>query len=397
MWPGDQQAGGQSGPEQNPAGNSPQQPQGPYGQPPNPYAQPGYQQPGYPQSGQQPPGPPPGPPVAPGQPPAPQPYPPTQPYGTPSPYTQPGYQQPGYSAPSQAGPVGYPTPQPFPGGPGGGPRPGRSKAAIGTAIGVALAVIAAVVVTVMLVGKDDGKKTDAHDTTSPTATSATPTATPSPTATGTMDAGGGDDEDSPRGPAGSTEVAPVIPGWKVVKRAERNSAFDVPPGWTVGSESMSVGYEDDAGKPQVIVGAPAYYMEDTCKDGKVSTSNATAGTKGGAGATSLQAAAENEARAWAKWAFQENNKGTVSAALGSKAFHNAYGISGWQAQATMTNVPKANKCSSNGIAYTVAWLDPAQKTPTPIVWVLWARTGVPDQLAQSVVDRIKSTIRPIKQ
>jgi hypothetical protein len=393
MWPGDQQAGGQSGPEQYPAGNSPQQPQGPYGQPSNPYAQPGY-----PQSGQQPPVPPPVPPGPPGPPPAQQPYPPTQPYGTPSPYAQPGYQQPGYSAPGQPGPIGYPTPQPFPGGPGNGQPPGRNKTTIAIAIGAALAVIAAVVVTVVLVGKDDGKKTDAHDTATPsvTATTGTPTPSPTPTATGTMDAGG-DDEDNPRGPAGSTEVPPVVPGWKVVKRAERNSAFDVPPGWTVGSESMSVGYEDDAGKPQVIVGAPAYYMEDTCKDGKTSASNATAGTKGGAGAASLQAAPENEARAWAKWAFQENNKGTVSAALNSKAFHNAHGITGWQAQATMTNVPKANKCSSNGIAYTVAWLDPAQKSPTPIVWVLWARTGVPDQLAQSVVDQIKATIRPIKQ
>ncbi|MFI0724451.1 hypothetical protein [Streptomyces sp. NPDC021224] len=408
MWPGDQQAGGQSGGEQYPAGNPPQQPQGPYGQPPNPYAQPGYpqppQQPGYPQSGQQPPAQPPvPPPVPPGQqPPAPQPYPQTQPYGTPSPYGQPGYQQPvqqpGYSVPGGPGPIGYPTPQPFPGGPGGGQQPGRNKTTIAIAIGAALAVIAAVVVTVVLVGKDDGKKTDAHDTTSPSvsASSATPTGTPTPTATGTMEAGGGD-EDDPRGPAGSTDVQPVVPGWKVVKRAERNSAFDVPPGWTVGSESMSVGYEDDAGKPQVIVGAPAYYMEDTCKDGKVSASNATAGTKGGAGAASLQAAAENEARAWAKYAFQENDKGTVSPALDSKAFHNAHGITGWQAQATMTNVPKANKCSSNGVAYAVAWLDPAQKTPTPIVWVLWARTGVSGQLAQSVIDQIKSTIRPIKQ
>ncbi|NUS17758.1 MAG: hypothetical protein HOY69_41250 [Streptomyces sp.] len=388
MWPGDQQAGGQSGGQQYPSGNTPQQPQGPYGQPPNPYAQPGYPQPGYPQPGQQPP-PPPGPP---GPPPAQQPYPPAQqPYGTGSPYGQTGYQQPG----------GYPTPQAFgpavPGGSDGGPPPGRSKATVAVAIGAALAVIAAVVVTVVFVTKGDGKKADAHDSTSPTATATATSASPSPTptATGTMEAGtdGGDD---PRGPAGANDVKPVIAGWKVVKREERNSAFDVPPDWTVGSESMSIGYEDDAGKPQVVVGAPAYYMENACKNGSDTVANASAGTKGGSGASSLRAAAENEARAWAKWAFQEGGKGTVSAVQNSKAFRNAHGITGWQAQATMTSVPKANKCSSNGIAYTVAWLDPAQKTPTPVVWVLWARQGVSDQLAQSVIDKIKTTIRPIK-
>ncbi|NJP46373.1 hypothetical protein [Actinacidiphila epipremni] len=396
MWPGDQQAGGQSGGQQYPSGNTPpQQPQGPYGQPPSPYGQPGYppQQPAYPQQGQQPPAQPPSPPGPPVQPP---PYQqPTQPYGTASPYAQPGYQKPG-------GPGGYPTPQafgpPVPGVPGGGGPGGRNKTTVAVAIGAALAVIAAVVVTVVFVTGDD-KKTDAHDSASPSVTAATSTAAPTPSGTGTTEppADDGGDDDGARGPAGTGQVDPVVPGWHAVKREERNSAFDVPPNWTVGSESLSIGYEDDAGKPQVVVGAPAYYMEDACKNGKNTVANATAGTKGAAGASSMKEAAENEARAWAKYAFQENGKGTVSAAQNSKAFHNAYGITGWQAQATTTAVPKANKCSSNGIAYAVAWLDPAQKTPTPVVWVLWARQGVPDQLAQSVVDRIESTIRPIKQ
>ncbi|MFG1807905.1 hypothetical protein [Streptomyces sp. NPDC049040] len=386
MWPGDQQPGGQSGGQQNPPGNPPQQPQGPYGQPPDPYARPGYQQPGHPQSGQQPPAQPYGPP------PAQQPYPPAQPYGTPSPYGQPGYQAP-------PPPGGYPTPQawgpPVPGGPDGRPPSGgRSKATIGIAVGVALAVIAAVVVTVAVVSGGD-KKTDARDTTTPPAPT-TSSAPPTPTPTATQDTGstGGDD---PRGPAGEYDVSAVIPGWQPVKRQERNSVFDVPPDWTLGSESMTIGFADDSGKLQVAVGAPAYYKETACKVGNNEVADAGSGTKGGAGASSLQAAAENEARAWAKWAFQEKGKGTVSKALNSKAFHNAYGITGWQAQATMTSVPKTDKCASDGIAYAVSWLDPAQAKPTPVVWVLWARQGVPDQITQSVIDKIKSSIRPMKK
>ena len=282
------------------------------------------------------------------------------------------------------------------GGPEGGRPPGRNKTTIGIAIGAALAVIAAVVVTVVLVNGGDKKKTDAQDSTppTPTATSASPTpTTQTPTAAPTS---GSDDEDNPRGPAGSTDVHAVIPGWQPVKRAERNSLFDVPPGWKVDKESWTIGYTDDNDKLQVAAGAPAYYMENACTNGKDTFANATAASKGGSGAASLKAAAENEARAWAKWAFQEHGKGTVSAAQNSKAFHNAYGIDGWQAHATMTGVPKANKCSSNGIAYTVAWLDPAQAKPTVVIWVLWARQGVPNQLAQSVVEQIKSSIRPMK-
>ncbi|WUH95317.1 hypothetical protein OG900_37600 [Streptomyces sp. NBC_00433] len=287
----------------------------------------------------------------------------------------------------------------MPGGPDGARPPGgRGKTTVWVAIGAALAVTAAAAVTVVLVSGGD-KKTDAQDTTTPPATAtspASPTADPTPTATGTQEPGatGGDD---PRGPQGSTDVSPVVPGWQAVKRQERNSVFDVPPDWTVGSESMTVGFADDSGKVQVAVGAPAYYKETACKVGDNDVADAGSGTKGGAGASSLQAAAENEARAWAKWAFQEKGKGTVSKPLNSKAFHNAYGITGWQAQATMTSVPKTEKCASDGIAYTVAWLDPAQAKPTPVVWVLWARQGVPDQITQAVIDRIKSSIRPMSK
>jgi len=379
MWPGDQQSGG----EQYPQGNPPQQPQGPYGQP-NPYTQPGYQQSGYPQQPQQPQQ----------QPPQPQ-YPQAQPYGTPAPYGQPGYQTP-------PPPGGYPTPQqwgpPVPGGPDGGPpQKNRRNVNIAIAIAASVAVITAVVVgTVYFTGDD--KKTDAQDKpTSPTATVSKPPAT-TPSTTSTPATSGGSDTDNPRGAPGSLDVKPIIPGWKVDRRGERNVAFDVPPDWTVAEEGLSIGFDDNKGGPAVIMGAPAYYKHNWCTSGSSTADRAAVGTKGGSGAKSLRAAAESEATAWAYWAYQDNGKGTFSKAQNSKAFHNSHGITGWQAQATASNVPKANKCSSpGGIAYTVAWLDPAQKTPTPVIWVLYADTGVSDQLAQSVVNQIESTIRPLKK
>lgn len=385
MWPGDQQPGGQQQPQGNPS-QPPQQPQGPYGQPANPYAQPGYQKPAYPQQPPQ------------QQPPQQPQYPQTQPYGAPaSPYAQPGY-------PPQQPPSGYPTPQPWgpptPGGPGGGPpQKDRRNVNVAIAIASAVAVIAAVVVGAVYLTGDDKKDDAGGPTNSPTATATTPpTTTPAPTPTDTAAADGGD-TDNPRGAPGSVDVKPVIPGWQVVRRGERNVAFDVPPDWTVDSEGMSIGFEDKKGDPQVIMGAPAYYKHEWCKASDGSTADrAAVGTKGGSGAKSLRSAAEGEAEAWAYWAYQTDGKGTFSKAQNSKAFSNSHGISGWQAQATASNIPKANKCTPpGGIAYTVAWLDPAQKTPTAVVWVLYADAGVSDQLSQAIVNEIKSSIRPIKK
>lgn len=385
MWPGDQHGGRQ----QPQGGNPPQQPQGPYGQP-NPYAQPGpQQQPGYP-----------------GQPE----YPRTQPYGTQNPYAQPaGYQQPaGYpqSAGYQQPPPGYPAPQqwgpPVPGGPEGPPPPGgRGNRTMAIAVVSSLAVIAAVAAgAVYLTGGDD-RKTDAKDSPSPstaTATTPAPTATtPSPTATDPAVTGGSGD--SPRGAPDSVDIKPVVPGWQVVKRGERNAAFDVPPGWSVDSEGMTIGFEDKDGNPAVAMGAPAYYKHDWCRTGSSTADRAAVGTKGANGATSVRNAAEVQARSWAYWAYQDNGKGTFSKALNSKAFHNAYGITGWQAQATATNIPKTSKCSADGAAYTVAWLDPTQSDPTKrlVVWVLYCDRGVSDALHESTIDKIKSTIRLMRK
>ncbi|MFF7194529.1 hypothetical protein ACFZAM_12540 [Streptomyces sp. NPDC008079] len=418
MWPGEQHNGG----EQNPQGAPPPNPPGPYGRPtpydtPSPYAQPGYQQqpnqpaqsgpPNFQKPPEHPPAPPYGqPPSGPGQAAPPnQSAAPTQPYGqpgygTPSPYSQPGYgQQP---------PGGYPTPQnwgpPVPGGPGGPggqpPQRDRKGLTVGIAITAAVAVIAAVVVGAVYLTGDDKKKTDAKDG-SPTASAPqSPTGTPSTTApTSTATGGNADTGDSPRGDPAALDVKPVIPGWKVVIRSERNVAFDVPPDWSVDSEGMTIGFEDKNGDPAVAMSAPAYYKKDWCKNGNSSADRAAVGTKGANGAKSVRNAAEVQAVSWAYWAYQDNGKGTFSKVQNSKAFHNAHGISGWQASATAANIPKSSKCSADGAAYTVAWSDPTQTDAAKklVVWVLYADRGVPDQLSDSVIDKIKSTIRPLKK
>ncbi|HEY5835227.1 hypothetical protein [Streptomyces sp.] len=365
MWPGDQQPGGQ----QYPQGNPPQQAQGPYGQP-NPYAQPGYQPSGYRQPE----------------------YPQTQPYGTQNPYAQPvGHpQQP---------PAGYPAPQPWgppaPGAPDGPPPGNRRNLTIGIAVTAALAVIAAVVIgAVSLTG--DGKKNEAKD---PAPTPGAPTATtptPSPaTPTATAPAVGGGSDDSPRGAPDSVDIKPVVPGWQVVKRGERNVAFDVPPDWTLDSEGTTIGFEDKDHNPAVAMGAPAYYKHDWCTNGSSTADRGAVGTKGANGAKSIRNAAEVQAEAWAYWAYENDGKGTFSKAQRSRPFSNAHGITGWQAQAGATGIPRTSRCSSDGAAYTVAWVDPTQSDPTKrlVVWVLYCDRGVADELPESTIEKIKSSIR----
>jgi hypothetical protein len=320
----------------------------------------------------------------------------TQPYAVPNPYAQPG----GYP---QQPPAGYPAPQtwgpPVPGKPGGPPPRDRRNRTTAVAIAAAVAVIAAVVLgAVYLTG--GGKKKDTADRSpspaTPTATTGAPT-TPAPTATDPAVTGGSGD--SPRGAPGSLDVRPVVPGWKVVKRSERNAAFDVPPDWTVDDEGMEIGFEDKNGNPAVAMGAPAYYKHAWCKSGNSVSDRAAAGTKGANGAKSVRDAAETQATAWAYWAYQDNGKGTFSKALDSKAFHDAYGISGWQARATATHIPRTGKCSADGAAYTVAWIDPTQSDPTKrlVVWVLYCDRGVPDQLPDATIAKIESSIRLIRQ
>jgi hypothetical protein len=288
-----------------------------------------------------------------------------------------------------------------PGGPAGPPPGGRSKLNIAVTITAAVAVIAAVSVGAVYFTGGDDKSNDAKDTTStaPATTVSPTTPSPSATATATTSAVTGGSSDSPRGAPDSVDVKPVIPGWQVVRRGERNVAFDVPADWTVGSEGSTIGFTDKDSNPQVAMGAPAFYKHDWCESGNGTADRAAVGTKGANGATSVRNAAEVQAESWAYWGYQDDGKGTFSKAQNSKAFHNAYGITGWQAQATATDIPKSTKCSADGEAWTVAWIDPTQTDPTQrlVVWVLYADRGVSDELAQATIDKIKSSIRLLKK
>ncbi|AXK33760.1 hypothetical protein DVA86_14950 [Streptomyces armeniacus] len=341
MWPGDQQPGGDSNPQQP---NPYQQPgyQQPGAQQPNPYQQPGY---GYPQQpGQAPQQPP--------QPPGQQPYPPQMP-------PPPGQQQ--WGQPAMPG-----GPQPPQGG------DGRSKKTV-IAIVTAVAVVAAAVVTgVFLLKDDDKEKKDTAgggNVPSGSPSAKEPSATPSA-------------EES------KDPTDPVVPGWQSVINPKHFSAFDVPKSadWEVASESMITGFEDDEGKLLVAMSAPAYYKKDWCKD----SNRAMVGTKGGQGSKNTKEAAEIAASNFAIAGYDQKQKGTLKES-GGKKFTNEHGIKGHTAVATITGAPKDSKCDSGAAkAVTVSWINANHDLA---IWVFLGDAGVDDEVPDATIKKMMASLR----
>ncbi|MFG3498979.1 hypothetical protein [Streptomyces sp. NPDC047928] len=363
MWPGQQPPGGEQNPQdQNPQQNPPYDPQQSAQQNP-------YQQAGYPQ---------------------------------PNPYQQPGYgqQQPGYpQQPGQAAQPGYPQPNPYqqptvpqyavPGQPGGPVPPqgdDKRKTTI-VAIVAATAVVVTAGVTGFLVLGDDGEKTTAGGDAKPSQSaskSTEPTEAAPPV-------------DNPRD--GSTAAKPTIAGWKVVFNPKYGTQFDVPPGWTVLSPGTSTFFEDEKagdGSPVVTMSAPARYKTNWCsldtdKDGRQETwSLASVGTKGGQGAKDTAEAAYNEAGNWV-WAgyAQTEPKGTVKITKATP-YTSKSGLTGHVATATALGVKKANKCETDGKSIAFSFKTAKGDFST---WVLYANTGIKDELSNADIQKILSTVR----
>ncbi|MFF2226111.1 hypothetical protein ACFVV7_22675 [Streptomyces globisporus] len=357
MWPGTQPPGG----EQNPQDQN----QNPYQQPgyqqPNPY-----QQPGYPPQGQ------PGQPAEPGYG-----YPQGQPGG------QPGYQQPH--------PYQQPTvPQYAVPGPPGGPKPGddKKKTTI-VAIVAALAVVIAAGVTGFLVlGKDDDDSKNVADNKK----SASPSAKPSESATDAAPPG-----ENPRGSEGDPK--PLIPGWKVVTNPKWGTQFDVPGDWEVAGSGMFAGFEDakkEDGSPVAGFSAPAYYkskwcLDDSDGDGREEdTGLAGVGTKGAQGAKNTDEAAQNEAANWVWAAYSQLDPKSKVKTGKAKPFTTKSGLSGSVAQATALELANKGKCDSDGKSIAFSFKNSKGDFST---WVLYAATGVKDELPDTTIQQILSTVR----
>ncbi|WP_308013129.1 hypothetical protein [Streptomyces griseocarneus] len=315
----------------------------------------------------------------------------------PNPYQQQGFQQPNpYAQPGgpQPGPAGPPSGQwTGPGAPGG-PQPpgdGRNKRTTVIAISAAVAVVIAAGVTGAVVltggdGKDDQKATEAKES-----------AKPSVSAPASSSPGGGG-EDNPRA---STDIKPVISGWKVVQNPKRHVVFDVPPEWGVASTGTGVIVPDDTGKDKdgmaEAMSSPAYFQETRCtrtndKGIKLNHEAGITGAKGAQGAKNLEEAAENAAASWAWAMFDQKKQGHLNIGKPS-AFKSDHGITGFTAMTTATDVPKSHKCATDGKAYSVAYKDDTGDLNT---WIFAGIKDEKDEVPEDTIKKIMSTLRPLK-
>jgi hypothetical protein len=366
MWPGTQPPGG----EQNPQDQN----QNPYQQPgyqqPNPY-----QQPGYPPQGQ------PGQPAEPGYG-YPQGPPPGGQQGTP-PGGQPGYQQPN--------PYQQPTvPQYAVPGPPGGPKPGddKKKTTIVAIVAATAVVIAAGVTGFLVLGKDDESGKNVADGKK----SASPSAKPSESATGSAPPA-----ENPRG--ADSDPKPTIPGWKVVTNPKWGTQFDVPGDWEVASSGMFSGFEnakEPTGKPAAGFSAPAYYKSKWCVDdsdgdgSKEDTGLAGVGTKGARGAKSTDEAATIEAGNWVWAAYAQLDPKSKVKVGKAKPFTTESGLSGSVVQATALDLANKEKCDSDGKSIAFSFKNAKGDYST---WALYAAAGVKDELPDTTIQKILSTVR----
>ncbi|MFG2983942.1 hypothetical protein ACGFYQ_22265 [Streptomyces sp. NPDC048258] len=334
MWPGQQQPpGGEQNPQdaqQNPYQQQPGQP----GQP-NPYQQ---QQPGY------------------------------------------GYPQPGYQTPPPTQPWSQPQP---PQQPGRGGSPYQTKT---VAIVAAAAVVVAAAATGAFVLTRDDKKTNEADDKPSASASAPASSAPAPAGSSANPRAGGD-------------AKPVIPGWKVVLNPKHGTAFDVPPEWNVLGSGMAIGFGDEAkndGSAAVMMSGPAKLKEDWCKvdadknGSEESTALAGTGTKGGQGAKDTAEAVRNEAGNWA-WAgyAQKAPKGTTKVSE-PKEYTTSSGLKGHMATASVTGVPKENKCSSDGKSIAFSFKNANGDFAS---WILYSAAGVPDEVSKETMEKILSSVR----
>ncbi|MFF9689703.1 hypothetical protein [Streptomyces sp. NPDC014623] len=304
-------------------------------------------------------------------------------YQQPNPYQQQGYQQPGYPQPN---PYQQPTVPQYavPGGPGGPQPDDRKKTTLVAVLAATAVVIAAVVTGVVVMNKDDKGGSDAAGG----KTSASPSAKASDAAS------------SPAAnPRGGEEAAPTIPGWKVVTNPKWGTQFDVPGDWEVAGTGVISGFEDvkdPMGPPAVGFSAPAHYkskwcIDDTDKDGtKEDTSLAGVGTKGGQGAKSTDEAATNEAANWVWAAYaQEDPKEKVKTGK-PKPYTTKSGLSGSVVTATATGLANKNKCDTDGKSIAFTFKNAKGEYSS---WILYANAGVDDELPDTTIQKILSTVR----
>ncbi len=185
-------------------------------------------------------------------------------------------------------------------------------------------------------------------------------------------------------------IDPVVPGWNVVRSVNRAAAYDVPPTWTVQSESTIIGFEDDAGNRVASTGA-ATSGEDVCGDGAL----ALAVVRHDEG-TDLAAASRFQAEQWADLAYRDDADARPALTTGPpETITTAAGRPATVVEVTAALGAPTGPCGiTTGTVFAASATGFTGELGPTVVLVVVADVGVPGAVPESEIRQVLSTLRP---
>ncbi|MES4902262.1 MULTISPECIES: hypothetical protein [unclassified Streptomyces] len=266
--------------------------------------------------------------------------------------------------------------------------PRRSKKTLIAAVGIGMAL------ALSGCNDDNGGTKDGADGAKDEGARATQPKSPS--------AGSSASSGSSSAPASPAADKPLVAGWQTQTRDEHHFRYDVPAKaekWKVFNPDVSLSYNDENGKPIVVMTGAANYRQGGCASspnpkafGEAGKGQlATVGTTGGGTDGSLQENARNWAGNWGFVAYGgKDNKPKIEVSQAKPWKRN--GIEGYTATAKVTVVNRPSSCvPPRAIVHSIA-----QKLPDGTMhgWVIYADQGVPHALTSAEIDKIMNTVRP---
>jgi hypothetical protein len=193
-------------------------------------------------------------------------------------------------------------------------------------------------------------------------------------------------------PSAAPRVDAPVAGWNVVRAPKRAAAYDVPPTWTVRTESTVIGFRDAQGNPVASSGA-ATYGEDRCGE----FSNLAIAVVRHDEGTDLAAAARVNAELWAGAAYLD--AANTPPALSTEPPETITTAAGQQAvvvEVTATPATPNPTCgTTTGAVYAVAAGGYAGELGPTAVLVVVADVDAPGAAPESDIRRMLSSLRPL--
>lgn len=192
-------------------------------------------------------------------------------------------------------------------------------------------------------------------------------------------------------PSAAPGAAPEVE-WDVVRAPKRAAAYDVPPTWTVRTESTVIGFRDAQGNPVASSGA-ATYGEGRCGE----YSNLAIAVVRHDEGTDLAAAARVNAELWAGAAYLDAADTPPALSTGPpETITTAAGQQAVVVEVTATPATPNPTCgTTTGAVYAVAAGGYAGELGPTAVLVVVADVDAPGAAPESDIRRMLSSLRPL--